>query len=196
MNALRLSAFALCAFLVGNTFAQGQAYVKLGGGYGFPLASEHLGTNGRQELTTSLDPNLGEVPRLITESENIHGSYGAGILINGSFGYMFTDQLGVEAMISYFIGRRYDVTNSGLSKRLDNVLYDSRITLSTQGSGFFFAPMVKVAASSGKVQPYLMIGPVFGLLHFDRSQQVVTYDAGFTSTEYAAVEYRGGLAKG
>ncbi|MFO7257654.1 MAG: hypothetical protein DIU61_008170 [Bacteroidota bacterium] len=197
MIALRYSTFILCLVLVGTYVAQGQAYVKLSGGYGFPLASEHLGTSGRQELTTSLDPELGfEVPRLFTESENVHGSYGSGVLINASFGYMFTDQIGVEGMVSYFIGREYHVQNSGLSKRLDAVLYDSRFTMSMQGKGFFFAPMAKLAANSGKIQPYLMIGPVFGKLYFDRSQRVTTYDVGLTSTQYAAVEYRGGLAKG
>src|SRR5690606_21094394 len=101
-------------------------------------------------------------PRLITETESIHGSYGAGMTIDGSVGYMFTDQLGIEAMVSYFIGREYEVKNSGLTKRLDQLVYDSRFTLSTRGKGFFFAPMVKLAANSGKVQPYLMVGPIFG----------------------------------
>jgi hypothetical protein len=179
----------------GSIYAQ--PYIKLGAGYAFPLASEQLGTGGRQEFTTTLDPESGfEMPRLFTENESIHGSYGAGILANCAVGYMFTDQLGVEAMFSYLLGREYQVLNTGLDSRLGEVLFDSRVSVLTRSRGFFFAPMLKLAASSGKLQPYLMIGPVFGKVHYDRSQSVTVFDLGITTSEGASARYRGGLAKG
>lgn len=179
------------------SLAQGQTYVKLGFGYGFPLAGERLGTDRRQELTTTLDPQSGfQVPRLVTESESVHGSYGAGPLVHAAFGYMFTDQLGVEAMVSYVVGNEYEVTNTGVDSRLGQVVYDSRSTLTMSANGFFLAPMIKLTASEGMVRPYLMAGPVFGKVTFERSEHATTFDQGTTTTERAVVQYRGGLARG
>lgn len=197
MRTLYYPALTICMVLFICGFVRGQVYIKLGGGYAFPLAGERLGTSGRQELTTSLDPQSGfEVPRLLTENESVHGSYGAGVLLDATFGYMFTDQLGVEGMISYVIGREYEVINTGLDSRLGEVVYDARNILATRSRGIFFAPMVKLTTGKGKIQPYLMAGPVFGKVHFDRGQDITTFDDGLTSSERVIARYRGGLAKG
>ncbi|MDV3309727.1 MAG: hypothetical protein LOY03_13015 [Cyclobacteriaceae bacterium] len=197
MRTLRYPLLTLCLVLSLCSFVRGQAYIKLGGGYGFPLAGERLGTSERQELTTTLDPQSGfQIPRLLTENESVHGSYGAGLLVDGAFGYMFTDQLGVEGMISYVFGREYEVISSGLDSRLGQVVFDVRSTLATRSRGFFFAPMVKLTTGKGTIQPYLMAGPVIGKIHFDRGQSITTFDEGLTGSELVIVRYRGGLAKG
>ncbi|HEX7015071.1 MAG TPA: hypothetical protein VF191_06125 [Cyclobacteriaceae bacterium] len=197
MRTLRYPALTLYMVIFVYSFVRGQPYVKVGAGYGFPLASEQLGTGGRQEFTTTLDPQSGfEVPRLFTENESVHGSYGAGLLADCSFGYMFADQLGVEAMFSYVMGREYGVINTGLDSRLGQVLYDSRATVLTKSKGFFFAPMLKLAAGSGRLQPYLMAGPILGKVYFDRSQDIITFEQGITTSEGISARYRGGLARG
>lgn len=183
--------------VTGVACVNGQAYFKLSPGYGFPLAGEQLGSGGRQELTTTLDPESGfEVPRIYRENENIYGSYGAGPVFSGTFGYMFTENLGVEGVISYFIGREYEAISTYLDSRLNNVLYDARTSVLTSSQGFLFSPLLKLSTGSGLVRPYLMAGPVIGKVAFNRDFQDIRIDEGVSSSEIRSTKYRGGIAKG
>jgi len=183
--------------LASAAFVNGQAYFKLSPGNGFPIAGEHLGSESRQELTTTIDPETGfEVPRIVTSSENIHGSYGAGPIFSGTFGYMFTDNLGVEAVISYFSGREYEAVATNLDQRLSQIRYESRASTLTRSNGFLFSPLLKLTAGDGLIRPYLMAGPVFGKVDFRRDHDSMSIDEGVTSSEKTSTEYSGGLAKG
>lgn len=189
LTALLMVASAACV--------NGQAYFKLSPGYGFPLAGEQLGSNGQSEFTTTLDPETGfEVPRIVTSSENIHGSYGAGPVFSGTFGYMFTRNLGVEGVISYFSGREYEAVSTNLDSRLNQIRYASRASTLTRSNGFLFSPLLKLTAGDGLIRPYLMAGPVFGKVDFSRDHKSMDVDEGVTSSTNTSRQYSGGLAKG
>ncbi len=190
-------AVTVLMLLAGVACVNGQAYFKLGVAYGFPLAGQQIGSKSHQGLTTSIDPETGfEVPRILIENENINGSYGAGPAFSGAFGYMFTDNLGVEGAISYFSGREYEMRSTYLDSRLNNILYDATATVLARSKGFLFSPMLKLSLRDGLVRPYLMAGPVLGKVDFVRDYHSMSIDEGVASSESRSTHYSGGIASG
>lgn len=184
--------------IAGSKSVHGQsAYVKFSAGYGFPLAGGQLGSGGSSSFTTTLNPQTGEqIPRVVTINENVHGSYGSGPLLTGTFGYMFSPNLGVEGMFSYFRGREYEILNTALDSRLDNVIYYASDVETTYSRGFLFSPLFKVSAGEGAIRPYLMAGPVIGKVDFYHESNHYAEEEGLTLSEIRSTHYKGNIVKG
>jgi len=113
---------------VSGAMAQGP-YLTLGAGYAGGTSSELIGTNSNQTSLTSY-----------TE-DGIYGTYGSGIPIGLSFGYMFTENLGFELGFNYFMG---NMVTSSTSKSF----VGDDVTTSSKGYQIRVLPQLVVSTSS------------------------------------------------
>lgn len=98
----------LLVFYSGRLFAQEadkpkRLYIETGGGYGFPLVNDELG---------STNDLIGKTNRLIRSDSSIsilpaQGTQGPGWQFSASVGYMFHPNIGVEGEIRYLKSNRF-----------------------------------------------------------------------------------------
>lgn len=138
------------------------SYIRLGLGYGFPIASQQIGVNSTDVSTTTLDPQTqSEIPHLTTFQEVVTGSYGSGFNFYGSFGHMFSKNIGFDVSLGYNLGKKYDVVNSDNESRLNGPVSTTTYAEKSYANSIVLAPLLRLSAGESLVQPYIMAGPVF-----------------------------------
>ena len=196
----RIYLFLFAMLFSANGYAQ-SFYVKAGAGYGIPLTAQKIGTNSQYRFTTTLDPNEGfEIPRVVTITENVSGSYGSGLTFGGAIGYSFSESIGMEVGVQYFRGQKYELHADNQTSRLDEIQSFSRTTETSYSKGFVFSAAFKVAidhAGNGGVTPYLMAGPVIGSVKFyEEWNNFAQAEDGTLSSGIRTLEYTGRLCVG
>lgn len=163
-------------WLIPFQFASSQGVYFTGSlGYGLSAGTQYL---GRNETSTV----VGGTP--VTSYEGVYGSYGEGLKLAGSMGYMFTKQLGAELGLSYWLGKSFDITSTSST---------SSATDAWSGKGLIVTPSVVVSAGMERVNPYARLGLVLGFM-----KVVDEYSSGSTSgtTTERTYEETGALAFG
>jgi hypothetical protein len=150
-------------FVAGWQIAYPQAYIKLSVGYGVPSSSQKMGTNSSFIYDRKTNPETGFLePEYRTREEDVYGSYGSGYMVTGSFGYMFTQHLGVDLGLRYQHGKSYK-TLDAQEDIIDGVVVEySRYHNSSYGRSIMATPSLVLTTGDGMFSPYLMAGPVFG----------------------------------
>jgi len=176
--------FAMC-FFAGNIFAQG-AYVNLNLGYGFGMGS--MSTNNETYIQGS---SLGHT----STYETVNLSYGKGLNVGGTFGYMFNKNVGAELGLSYLIGGKttttYQETRPNSSETETTDYSSSMIRIN---------PTFVVTAGLDKINPYAKFGMIIGIgsvTYNDEDTQTQTIGSTTTSTvTVETIKLNGGLALG
>lgn len=119
-----------------NLFSQG-AYVALNLGYGLGASSQNIGTYN----STS------------TNKEQVNVSFGQGLNIGGTFGYMFNKNVGAELGISYLIGGSSTMQHSYTSSTTDYTFSASMLR---------FNPSVVLVTGLEGINPYAKFGFLIG----------------------------------
>jgi hypothetical protein len=169
----RAIALTVIAFLlVGTTTVLSQGmYLRFNGGYGLGAGTQSIGHN--QTITPTG-----------TSTEGVFGSFGEGLKLGASAGYMFTEHLGAELGFSYWSGK--------------SVSYGSKTTTSDFFSntwkswGIVAVPSAVLSAGLKTINPYARVGLVLGLL---RTSEEISQRNG-ASTLQAKVEENGGMSLG
>lgn len=149
-----------------NLLAQSSFYVKIGGGYSFPLSSQNIGVNTKSIYWRDVNPETGAyVPAIINEYKEVKGSYGAGINASATIGYNFTENIGAEISTTYVDGKEYETSAIGQDIINDEGITITNSSLSTHTSAarvILISPSLRLTASDGFLRPYLTAGPVLG----------------------------------
>lgn len=155
--------FILLLAVAGSQIAYPQAYIKLSVGYGVPSSSQKMGTNSSFIYDRKTNPETGFLePGYRTMNEDVYGSYGKGYTATGSFGYMFTQHLGVDLSFRYQHGKSYKTLDAD-EDIIDGVVVEySRYHNSSYGRSIMATPSLVLTTGDGMFSPYLMAGPVFG----------------------------------
>lgn len=137
--------FLVASLTLGFTAMSQGFYGSLNVGYGFSTPSQVIGTD--YVINSNGDQ---------TES-NIYGTYGPGLNIGLTPGYMFNEHFGVELGLNYFMGSNVDVdmTTTPFGK----------VTASLHSNQFRLLPSLVVSSGGDKLSVYAKAGlvmPAFG----------------------------------
>jgi Outer membrane protein beta-barrel domain len=164
------------------SFGQG-IYFKAGAGYGFPIATQVIGTN---YLRTQ--PATG--PDTYSE-ENVRSSYGAGMNISLGGGYMFNENIGVDLGIQYQKSKKIETSDInleiGFGKEEDIITH--------QSSTLFINPSFLITSGKGSKVPYGKFGFLAGSPKI-KSQESYFYDLDGTERQAREWETKKGMAFG
>lgn len=150
------------------SLAQAQSYLKIGGGYAFPLASNPLGKNHLDVYLRETNPETGYYePSVQLTEEELRGSYSTGMVSSVTFGHVFSSKIGVEISVGYVFGKSYETTSVSEERIDDELRYSGKTTQSWRGENAFIAPALLLTAGEGWVKPYLTAGPVFAFASID-----------------------------
>jgi hypothetical protein len=164
----------LCLILGVNAgFAQG-LFITVNAGYSLGSGTANLGSNTKSIGT-------------IQTYDGVYGTYGEGFKFGGSAGYMFSDYLGAELGLSYWLGKTFEVSYSYEYGSVD------RGGQKTTGSGFVAVPSILLSANMKTINPYARLGVVLGLLRVKRES---TYTLSPGGTYETTEEETGNLAFG
>jgi hypothetical protein len=170
-----ITAAVLCIALAANIgLAQG-FYVTANAAYGLPAATQSLGYNSSVSTNGTIN------------QDGVYESYGRGVKFGASAGYMFTENIGAELGVSYWLGRRAEIGTSWPGGT-DNT--------SLQGAGFIIVPSVVVSASKSAITPYARLGLVLGILGVKEDRLIrtdATTDLSWEMTGNLAIGYAGAL---
>lgn len=180
--------------------AQSSFYIKLGGGYSFPLSSHDLGTSSEETLLRTINPETGAyVPAIIRKDSEVRGSYGTGLNISGAVGYNFTDVVGVEMIANYINGKEHkissltqDLLGDGNTVTTTNKAFSNMTSASTV---MLISPSFRLTVPGDLFRPYLSAGPLLGFVtikneYYTRSD----YDNVWEETRHE--KFSGGLSIG
>jgi len=145
MKKLLLAAFCLAA-----QFISAQAYLKLGGGYGFSASTDNFST----PILVMQNNNA------IVSKENIYGTIGSGATFRLAGGYTFSNNFGVELEAYYLMGDKKYVADES------NITNNYRETKFANTKQLRVFPSVYARASKGLVKPYVGFGPVLPLVGY------------------------------
>lgn len=172
------------------SFCQG-LYVKAGGGYAFPMASQSL----FESSSTVYTANNRQGTTATNTTQDTRGSYGAGITFNAAVGYKFSPFIGLDLNLNYLSGNK--IENTALQSSANGSL---SLTSTTQSMGFFVSPTVLFMAGSEKIRPYGLVGVTAGSVKLTDTQKIISTigDGGTASitsktTGNIAVGMRGGI---
>ncbi len=170
---------------------------KFSAGYAVPWISQQIGVNSFSSNTTTVDTKTSSK---FSESKSTHrevrGSYGAGLILNGSFGYRFSQHVGVELGLSYLLGKKFNTQSTHSDIQLDVLKNSSRESETSYSKGVLFTPSLKFIASERVVTPYMLIGPVVGKIKFNREMERSVEEDGVKYSEYRYTKYSGGFSLG
>lgn len=167
-----VAAVALCLILgTAAGFAQG-FFVTVNAGYGLGSGTQYLGRN-----STYVDAGS-------RSYEGVSGSFGEGVKLGFSAGYMFTENLGVDLGFSYWLGNTIEINYYNAP--------DNREYLKWSGSGFVAVPSIVVATGMSPINPYARFGAVVGILKTKRENG----DIGPNNRIESTVEETGNIAFG
>ncbi len=122
------------------------AYFSFNAGYSLSSGTQMLGRN-----TTSDNSS--------TSYEGVYGSLGEGTKFGGSFGYMVSENFGIEFMAGYWMGKAFEITSKSTSGQST-----STHVAKMSGGGIVLAPSFVVAAGTKGANPYARLGGVIGFL--------------------------------
>jgi hypothetical protein len=138
------------AFLFAAQIVIAQAYLKVGGGYGFSASKDNFSS----PILVMQGNNA------IVSKENIYGTIGSGATFRLAGGYTFSNNFGVELEAYYLMGdKKYVAEESNISN-------DYRETKFANTKQLRVLPSVYARASKGLVKPYIGFGPVLPLAGF------------------------------
>ena len=154
---------ASCLLAHGQSF-----YLKLGGGYSFPLAPSVLGKNELVIYQRETNPETGfyEPSHQITEEE-VTGSFNSGVVTTAAFGYVFSSKMGLELSMGYMFGEKYEAVSENKEMLDGEVTHEGKLSWSWHAANAFVAPAFMLTAGEGILRPYLAAGPVFAFARID-----------------------------
>ncbi|MHC1707303.1 MAG: outer membrane beta-barrel protein [Bacteroidales bacterium] len=128
-------------------------YVKAEAGYGFKTSSQNSLYFPLYDYT---------IDSLSSSTEHISASLGKGMNLGGAFGYMFTDNLGVELGLSYLYGSKSKAKHQYIDATVDFALY-SRM--------FRINPTLIVSLKENKINLYSKFGVIMalGAIYYEKS---------------------------
>jgi len=185
MKTLKISALLFAGLLCANTMsAQKGAYAKFNLGYNFSLNSDNITT----ESTTTDGVTLSE--------KNITGSFGKGLALGGTFGYMFSDNIGAELGLNYLLGGTFESEDKSTGTTTG---FEYVSTLNQKFSAKMFQINPSIVLSAGKTKglnPYARFGIVLGMAGkiTNENDRVQTGLGAYTSK--SVNELSGGMALG
>lgn len=158
--------------LLGTTTVLSQGmFFTLNGGYGLGAGTQSIGTN-----TTFTGTGA--------SYEGVYGSFGEGLKLGASAGYMFTDHFGAELGFSYWFGKSISYGSKGPSSDFNSVTWKSW--------GIVAVPSIVLSAGMKAINPYARVGLVLGLL---RPTEEISQREGPDTME-GKLEESGGIALG
>lgn len=188
----------ILTFIAVTTFGILQAQTfKFSAGYGFPWVSRQIGTNNTSSHTVTLDPNTGnQIPRTISTSESVNGSYASGWTVGAAFGYKLSEHIGLDLGLNYILGKEYIVSTTDTDIQLDVVKSSSRESETSQCKAVSFTPTLKFVTTPRIFTPYFLVGPVFSKINFSRESDHTLEKDGIKSSEYRYTKFSGGISIG
>lgn len=182
--------FLLSLMLVGLTsMALAQFYVRAGGGYGFPMATESVGEKNLEKSTT-----IGNNYEYSNTSENVKASYGAGLNFNIGAGYMISRYIGVEIDFSYLAGKKIE-TSDIYRYQSDNFFAKDEVIETTKSKSLFISPSFIITPGVDTKVPYGRFGIVMGIPSMEAVSEGYDDTDGLETYEFT-YEYTGGLSFG
>ena len=171
--------FVLICFMTSNINAQGP-YIKFNTGYNAPFGSFPFASNSTSTQTTTGTNHKDEMVKL---------SYGKGINITLTPGYMLNENVGAEFGISYLIGLKTETTSTHnyLTGKQD------KDVMTYKGSLISFAPSLVISAGLEKIDPYSKFGVIIGIPSFTEESNSTAQNGNASSS---ITKYKGGVALG
>jgi hypothetical protein len=158
--------FLFLIVVLSSVIAYSQTYVSLGVGYGISSASEIINTKAT-----------------VNGEQNVYGTFGSGLNIEGAIGNMMNENFGLELGISYKSGSSIAGTNE-TSRTPLLVTYDTK----NYGSYFGINPSVVLSTKISSIAPYAKFGFILAFPSATREEN----ETG-NATKY---EFSGGIAFG
>src|SRR5688500_3267398 len=175
---------------------QAQSF-KFSIGYGVPWISQQVGTNSSTTYSTTLNPETNSsVQRTTNSTENVRGSFGAGINASAAFTYTLSENIGIELGISYLSGKEYSTSASYTDLQFDQLVALYREHETSKSRGILFTPALKFITQQRIFTPYFLVGPVFGKINFRRELERYREEGGAVSTEFRTTKFTGGVSIG
>jgi hypothetical protein len=153
----------------GNIFAQG-LYVNAHTGYALGISQYNI-SNYTETATSNSYDRAGL-------------SFGKGVNLGCTVGYMFSKNLGIELGLSYLMGNKTTGTNTYID-HIDADTYSATMAR--------LNPSVVVAAGFDKVNPYAKLGVIVGAGSFTHNYNETYTNGNAYITDY---KWNGGLAVG
>jgi hypothetical protein len=170
---------------------------KFSAGYSFPFLSQQIGINTTSEKTTIADPKTNAViPRMVSTSETVRGSYGSGWSIGGAFDYKLSEHIAVEFGLNYTVGKKYITTSHYTDTQLHELKSASNESEVSQSKILIFSPVLKFITSQRIITPYFLFGPAFGKVNFYNQLDRVVEENGSRSTENSYTKFKGEISLG
>lgn len=132
----------LCLILGVNPGSAQGLYLSANAGYALGAGTQEFGSNTTYTGAT-------------VSYEGVYGSLGEGFKFGVSGGYVFSENLGAELGLSYWLGKTIQYTEKSTG-------YTATSKMS--GSGIVAVPSIVVSANIRPVNPYARVGLVFGIL--------------------------------
>jgi hypothetical protein len=177
-------------------FVQAQTF-KFSAGYSFPFLSQQIGINTTSEKTTIADPKTNAViPRMVTTSKTVQGSYGSGFTVGGAFDYKLSEHIALELGLQYNVGKKYNTTSRYTDTQLQVLKSSSNETEVSQSKAWVFSPVMKFITSQRVLTPYFLFGPALGKINFYKELDRVIEENGSLSTENHYTKFKGGISLG
>lgn len=126
-------------------------YAQFSLGYALPSGSQQIGYEGGYNADTG---NYTE--------KSVNGSYGSGMNLTGSFGYMFTPSVGLDVSVNYLIGSTY--TSSDIYTYFNSSYED---VMESKSSGISVTPSLLINFGGTKFSPYAKLGVALGSYTLD-----------------------------
>ncbi|MFZ4400982.1 MAG: outer membrane beta-barrel protein [Bacteroidales bacterium] len=133
----------LISLIINSVSAQG-TFINLNVGYGTAASEQNL---------SSLNFNNYTRQNNFTTREQVNISFGKGLNIGGSIGYMFNENIGMELGISYLMGGKSEARDLYTNRTVDNTIYANMLR---------FNPSLIIAAGFKNINPYAKIGMLIG----------------------------------
>jgi hypothetical protein len=177
----------LLMLVLSATLAHAQVYFRTGGGYALPMATETIGENHHSgsviESAASGD----------NSSEQVKGSYGAGVNFGVGGGYRFGKYFGVDLDIRYLAGNSIKTEEAYTEYTSPGVIARRQVLANTyRSSALFITPSFVLMAGSGSKEPYARFGAVIGRPKIKHEYTDASYTGENLNTPY----HRNGSSKG
>lgn len=156
--------------------AQG-LFASFGAGYGIAVSNSILGFNqDNNDVANTF------------YTENVKGSYGKGVNMNLSFGYMLNKNIGLELAGNYLMGSTYTFTNVDV-----NAFNSTTQTDEVNAKSFRLIPGIRLVYGEGKMKYYSRIALAIGIMNklCDNFNRTNTNPSG-TDITVSSFEYSGG----
>ena len=175
---------------------QAQSF-KFSIGYGLPWISQQVGINSSTAYSTTMNPDTRSPIRRTTNStENVRGSFGAGINASAAFSYTLSENIGIELGISYLSGKEYSTGSSYTDTQFDQLVASYREHETSKSRGILFTPALKFVTQQRIFTPYFLAGPVFGKINFRKELERYRQEGGVTNSEFRTTKFSGGISVG